>query len=485
MTLHRLALLLAALAALVFVAAAGSSDTRRAPRAAAAAATAGPSHDRLVFALLEPERIVSVDLRTGATTTLQLTAGTLCRGRLLVVDGRIVYLDPGLHGSRVMSVDLALRERPHWLANADAVLPSPVPGDVWIATRAPRLHGHWLVQRLTVRGGAIARPPRRAPSRPIVGAMSEGLVLQGGRGTFVWDPGTGRRGRGTPGAWVLAAHGSLIASCGGRCRTLLLADGHGGRVVHAPPGARFLPAGAALSPTGDLLALTLAPARAPRLALVDTATGARRLLPGAALGQRPAVAFSPDGARLYVVDRLDRVRVFARDGTLGAVLPRVGAPVVQLLAAPAPPQPAPVPRFGWLPPGWRQVAEAPLLPGVPAGGSVLATSWPYRPTPHGPAGALPPGGLLVSVQLLRRPRGGPPSTEPLAPLTLPERPTGALEGRPDVPEYRVFAVCGARRVEVRVDVAARRLSRARRAQVQRMLDALVLPPPPSGCLRTP
>jgi hypothetical protein len=334
MTLHRLVLPLAALAALALAAVVGLPDAGGTPDTRPSLA-ATPSQDRLVLALLEPERIASIDLRSGKVATLQLMSGTLCRSGLLTIDGRIVYLAPGRRGSRVMSVDIALRERPHWLANADVIVPSPVPGHAWIASRAPGRHGHWLVQDLTVRGGAIARPPRRAPSLPIVGAVSEGLVLQGRHSRFVWDPRTGRRSRGAPGRWVLAAQGRLIASCGDRCSDLLLADGRRGRIVHAPPGRRFLPANAALSPSGELLAVPLLPARRPRFALVDTATGALRLLAGASLGKRAAIAFSPGGDRLYAVDhRLNRVRAFTLDGrALGLVSPFVGAPITQLLAA--------------------------------------------------------------------------------------------------------------------------------------------------------
>jgi len=84
-----------------------------------------------------------------------------------------------------------------------------------------------------------------------------------------------------------------------------------------------------------------------------------------------------------------------------------------------------------------------------------------------------------------RPGDAPAAAVLDPPLVLPEQANGALEDRPRVPEYRVFAACGTRRVEVRVDVAARALSRAQQAQVQRMLDALVLPSPPFGCQRTP
>src|SRR5215212_8722833 len=259
MSFHRrLALALAVAAALALAGATGGA----APHAPQTQSTAAaPVEDRLVLALLEPERIASVDPGTGALATLQLPGGTLCHSPLFMVDGRILYVTPGRHGGRVMSIDLALRERPHWLANGDVLVPSAVPGHVWLGTRAPGPHGHWLVQDLNVHRGTFARPsPHRVPARPIVGAVLEGLVLQGRHGTFVWSPSTGRRTRATPGAWVLATGGSLIVSCGGRCRTLRLADGRRGRLVHAPAGSSFLPAGAALSPTGDRLAVALSPA---------------------------------------------------------------------------------------------------------------------------------------------------------------------------------------------------------------------------------
>ena len=489
---RRAILLLAVLALAALAAAVGAvAPGAGAPPAAPTARPHAPA-ERLVLALLEPERIVSISLGTGEVTTLQLQSGTLGRSPLLLLDGRrIVYLAPGPHGgSRVMSVDPALRERPRWLANADVVVPAPVPTEMWIASHGP--HGHWLVQRLTLGGRVIESPRRHAAALPILGAVWEGLVLQGRHGhLFTWEPTTGRRRRTVPGSWALAADGGLLASCGGRCGTLLLTDGWRGRVVHAPRGQRFLPVTAATQPGGALLALPLTPATGPHVALVDIRTGAVRRLggPPGMLGARPALSFSPDGKRLYAVDWLERVRVFGSDGRAGGIVAdRVGAPVVQLLAAPEPPVQPAVPRFAWLPPGWRQLTDAPVSPGAPAGRSVTATSWPYRPSPHGPAGALPPRGVLVSVLLLPdrrhlpRDRAGGPLTPRLA---LPARPSGTLEGRPDVPEYRLGAVCGTRRVDVRVDAAAGRLTTRRRAQVQRMLDALVLPAAPGGCRAAP
>ncbi|MFL5817031.1 MAG: hypothetical protein ACJ76L_05455 [Conexibacter sp.] len=486
---------LAALTALALGAAVAATQGARAPHEPATAEAAGfempRPGERLVLALLEPERIASLDLSTGALTQLLLPGGTLCRSPLLVVDGRILFVQHGRHGGRVMSVDLTLRERPRWIATADVMVASAEPGHVWLATRGVGPHGHWLVQDMSVAGGTIARPPRRAPSLAILGAVSGGLVLQGRGTVFVWDPRTGRRSRATPGPYLLAAQGALVASCGGRCSTLLLADGRRGRVVHAPRRTRFVPAGAALAPAGDLLAVPLTPARRSPLAIVRVETGASRTLPGRR-GTYGALAWSPSGTTLYVADPRDgRVRAFAADGrALGTAGPRFGAPIAQMVATADAPRLEGghllAPRFAWLPAGWRQFSDAAALPGGPAQGSTFATSWRYHPAPHGPAGALPADGVLVTVLLLRRPLDGAAAPPPAVPLqagalVLPGRPESELEGRPGVPEYRIRAVCGTHALEVRVDVAAPRLAPTQRQKVQRMLDELVLPPAARGC----
>jgi hypothetical protein len=436
-----------------------------------------------VFALLEPERIATVDTGSGEAAELHLPGGTLCRSPLLVVDGRILFVQPGRHGGRVMSVDLTLHERPRWIATADVMVASAEPGHVWLASRGVGPDGHWLVQDLNVADGTIEQRPRRAPSLRIVGAVSDGLILQGRDSLFVWDPRTGRRSRPTPGPYLLAAQGASVASCGGRCSALLLADGRHGRVVHAPPRTRFVPAHAAFAPAEDQLAVPVAAGRRWQLALVRVATGTSQIL-SSRLGTYGAFAWSPSGTRLYVTDPRDsRVRAFAVDGRpLGAVGPRFPAPVMQLIATADAPRLEGghllAPRFAWLPAGWRQFTDAAVLPGGPAAGSTFATSWRYRPAPHGPAGALPAGGVLVTVQVLTRPYGEAIGSSL---SDLPARPQGELEGRPGVPEYRTRAVCGKRAVEVRVDVAAPRLAAARRAEVRRMLDGLVLPPAAQDC----
>lgn len=478
---RRTASVLAALAVIGIAGGAGDRAASPAPQTHPAA-TAAPSEDRLVLALLEPERIVSLDPHSGAVAKLQLPGGTLCRSPLLVVDGRILFVQAGRKGGRVMSVDITLRERPRWIATADVMFASAEPGHVWLASRGVGPHGHWLVQDLSVADGTIAPRPRHAPSLPIVGAVSDGLVLGGRRSVFVWDPRTGRRSRATPGRHLVAAQGATVASCGGRCSTLRLADGQRGRVVHAPRGTSFVPGHAAFAPAEDLLAVPLASAGRAGLALVRVATGARSVVP-LRIGSSRAFAWSPSGEKLYVVGWDDRVRVLDREGRLvGVAGPRFGAPIVQLIATADAPRLAGgrlrAPRFSWLPGGWRQFPDIAVLPGGPSAGSTFATSWRYRPAPHGPAGALPTGGVLVTVQVLKRPHGeliGSSLSD------LPARPQGELEGHPGVPEYRARAVCGARAVEVRVAVAAPRLTAARREQLRRMLDALVLPPAAQDC----
>ncbi|HMJ02065.1 MAG TPA: hypothetical protein VK506_03935 [Conexibacter sp.] len=253
-----------AVLATVLLASAFALGDRPAPTAPDTTATAAPTTRQVVLALLAPERIAVLDLDTGAVVQQRLPGGTLCRSPLLVVDGRIVFVAPGRHGGRVMAVDASLRRRPHQLATADVVVPSATPGRVWLGARAPGSHGDWLVRELTIADAVSTRPPRTAPPLPILGVVSDGLVLGGHRSVLVWDPRTGRRSRATPGPYLLAVRGEQVASCGGRCSSALIADGARGRVVHAPHGARFVPSPGAFSADGARLAVALKP-RAARV----------------------------------------------------------------------------------------------------------------------------------------------------------------------------------------------------------------------------
>jgi hypothetical protein len=270
---------------------------------------ATPDGRYLVVALLNPERIVTVDLATGLAAERRLAGGTLCRSALHVVGDRIVFLSPGAPYGHVMSVDLALRERPREIARADVMAPSTVPGRAWLGVRTDR--GRLRVRQLWVASRFSFRARHTAPAAPLLGAVPEGLVLGGRRSVYVFDPQHGRRLRGTPGALLIATHGSQIVSCGDRCATLLVADGSGGRLIHAPDGAQFLGGRGSFSADGGLVAVPLGPWPSPRVALVDVAAGASSVVPELRLGTYLATAWSQSRRLLYAVEHGGRVVTYA------------------------------------------------------------------------------------------------------------------------------------------------------------------------------
>jgi hypothetical protein len=286
----------------------------------------------LVLALANPERIAVLDLATGRVAERRLAGGTLCRSRLHLVGERIVYMSPGRRSGRVMSVDVALRERPRFLAHADVMTPSATPGRLWLGVRTDR--GRLRIRQLWVASRFNFRARHTAPLAPLLGAVSEGLVLGGRRSTFVFDPQSGRRLRGTPGAFLIATHGSQIASCGGACTTLLLADGRRGRLVHAPEGLPFIATNGSFSADGRLLAVPIGPWSRPRAALVDVSAGTSQAVPGLRLGAYAAAAWSPTEQMLYAAGPRGRISSYAPgDAKPRAVGPRFEDPVMQLLVA--------------------------------------------------------------------------------------------------------------------------------------------------------
>jgi hypothetical protein len=115
----------------------------------------------------------------------------------------------------------------------------------------------------------------------------------------------------------------------------------------------------------------------------------------------------------------------------------------------------------------------------------IVTSWRFdRSNPRGPAGDMPPGGIMVSALLLRaRPDEDTRSDYPpirRLPLRLPRQTDDFLEGAPEVREYRVFGSGRRFVLEVRAAVNGPRPRRALR-RAQAVVDNLRLP----RCLRLP
>jgi hypothetical protein len=123
-----------------------------------------------------------------------------------------------------------------------------------------------------------------------------------------------------------------------------------------------------------------------------------------------------------------------------------------------------------LPTGWTVLTSGPYVlrpDGTHA--YTIITSWRYRSSPEGPASEIPPGGILISVALLRGQTigarinlcetaptlSGYPRRTP--PLTLPKTTTDTLDGAPHVKEFRVFGrYRNFYNFEVRADIDTRR-----------------------------
>jgi hypothetical protein len=158
----------------------------------------------------------------------------------------------------------------------------------------------------------------------------------------------------------------------------------------------------------------------------------------------------------------------------------------------------PAPSFKGLPHSWRQFNDAPdFLTRRGANAGAVATSWRYRPNSSGWAGSLPPDGIVVSVNLIRRNPGKTVGNlcgrtphlrdYPLVrklPLRLPLTTTHTFDGADDIPEYRIFGRIGdSYNFEVRVVIARHRPTPALLAAAQRGVSAIRFPrwPTPAHC----
>jgi hypothetical protein len=139
--------------------------------------------------------------------------------------------------------------------------------------------------------------------------------------------------------------------------------------------------------------------------------------------------------------------------------------------------------FNRLPHGWEQQS---LGCAQHEGGSLSAwsgaTSWRYRPDPHGPIDQMRRNRVLISVILLR-PKGFPASSpRAFRPLRKHSLRLGAAdqiateEGAPTIPQYRFFRRVGCQYdLDLRVDFGRPHPTRTMKRQAQRALNALVLP----------
>ncbi|MEA2398932.1 MAG: hypothetical protein QOK25_2488 [Thermoleophilaceae bacterium] len=202
---------------------------------------------------------------------------------------------------RTYALDAGAHEPGKSLGESWYFVPSATPGRVWLAVLDPRRPGTTVigsVREVTVDGRVTVSHSARPPKWPISGAVDRGLLIQADA-LQVWDPATGRVVRRLPGVFPVASRGSLVASCADRCPTLHLTDTRtGSHAAIRPKGFRFSESyDGGFSRDGGLLAL---PARttsgSPRVAVVDVATHAARLVPGPALAaDYPLMTWSSSG----------------------------------------------------------------------------------------------------------------------------------------------------------------------------------------------
>jgi hypothetical protein len=189
-------------------------------------------------------------------------------------------------------------------------LPSARADRVWVVDL--RRDGTVLgVREVTVDGETTVpatEPP--SPRRPL-GAVREGLLLEGDESVIVWDAVTDRIVRRLPmiPSQLGPASGDVVTMCkDAYCSVLRLIDLATGarRQARAPRGLTPDPFDGAFSPDGRTLAVPVRERGEPQsarrqLALIDVATGRLAVVPGSAV---PAgvtlVAWAADGRHVFI-----------------------------------------------------------------------------------------------------------------------------------------------------------------------------------------
>ncbi len=278
-----------------------------------------------------------VDVASGHLTTRRLEGGTLCHGLLMAAGDRAVWLSPAGRQQRAEARTLDLRGPARVLGRADMVLPA---GEerLWLARlrygRAIRVVD---VRLVTTSGVTVMRSRHRAPVGYVQGATARALVVvRDGRG-WEWEPRTGRVRR-APWTWLVAVHGRRSAWCTEGCQRVRLVGPGRDRRSGAVHGWTLDPRGS-YSADGRLLALGATSlvevaGEGMRIALVDTRTGATRVVPEAVLSSPTAFDWSPSGEWLYFAAPGRRVRAYRpADGRLVTLPRRLPGDILSLAAA--------------------------------------------------------------------------------------------------------------------------------------------------------
>jgi hypothetical protein len=257
--------------------------------------------EKLVLALLNPERAEVVDLRSRRRARRRLPGGTLCYAPLAVSGGHLIL--PGLRrrGIVALALGLGLKGRARLVARGDMFLPSASEGRIWtVHFRSGRMLGSlsWL-REVSVDGQTILVSHRQTPGSNVVDAADDGLIFERRGRLLVWDPRRGVVVRRLPGDFVLATHGHEVATCSSRNCTRLNVVGRGQKQAFTP--GQELAEGGAFSPDGRLLAVPVRAGRRTRILVVDLDTRAVRAVPSARMGDYAPLTWSRSGQSLYFV----------------------------------------------------------------------------------------------------------------------------------------------------------------------------------------
>jgi hypothetical protein len=261
----------------------GAADVR--PAHAAELSPARRPAGTLV-SIVDSNRLTAIDAATGRRTVRRVTQVAGCGPELFETGGHVVFAGIVKTRTVVFSVPLSLDRRPRRLGSAHAFVPSATEGRVWLAgvdCTQKRMVG---VREVTVDGEPTLSSDRRVPGSWVPAAAEDGLVVQRGRASFLWDPrapGTGRR---VDLDAVTATRGSLLVGCaaGSNCDELAIFDSKTGAEIGIRHEGHRLQADATISPDGSLVAV---PARANRrwsVALVNTRDGTMSIVPGSDTG---------------------------------------------------------------------------------------------------------------------------------------------------------------------------------------------------------
>jgi hypothetical protein len=275
------------------------------PAACGSPGAGAPAPSGTLFVLDRREdRVLVVDAGSGRTRVVRPRGLAKCGPRMYVVGGRLVYVGFTRRASYAYALDPRRSGGPRRLGTAHEVIPSRLPGRVWLA-KVPRCRNVWrleAVHEATVDGSVTRRVRGGVPGIGLIAALDRGLLLHGRSGGLVaWSPGSKRSFWRKRRAFALAAGGERVAWCLSHgCQAIRITHLGSGHELRVPAPARLSfrhSFQGALAPDGSLLAVPAeSRAGAPRLALIDMSGGRVTTVRGARLDQAmPALAWAPGG----------------------------------------------------------------------------------------------------------------------------------------------------------------------------------------------